>query len=711
MASSRISVAAIVFASVVVACTSATSPTGRITATPTTSSTPSPSPTSAPQPRRYVMVDSLDAISRSLTVTTVDRCLEQGSVTQCQAHLEVTEDMGKTWSDITPEGLPMSVVLEHPFFLDEEHGWVTADDCAGDASRSGLYRTSDGGRTWQRTPVAPTTCNAGASLSPVFVDPSHGWLERFEPTAPFASLEETHDGGRTWTKERQLPMVGPVSFVDASDGWQAGGYIGGKGALARSKDAGDEWRRVEVPLPACCSPWQTTYDLPRFFGADGVLPFSMYRAHEEVVGFDVSADAGDSWLSAAMLRLRNVHPDPAPVVGIGSAGSWWVAPRGSRIYRTSDAGKTWQRSEVPTHGDVIDIDPIGGRAAWLVMDERQKRMVFLTQDGGRTWHRIVPDAVRDVGAASASIRSVLGLRGDVIGLASGDGGVLYAAYGNGQGVAVARIDTMTGSVTYGPQLRGGWSGNEPLAVAEGSVWVAGQEARSPRASNDLYRLDADTLDLRAAIKMPAPPVAAVAVPAGVWVAAGRRLLLCDPISGMAVRTVRIAGAITALAADPAGNHLYVATDTGIDNQDHVLFLELSAWTGATLVSARDVGFTDLGGPSSIAPTDDGVWIATPTGMMGTLTLLRASDLRQVATYRPGGSNGITASLAAGVLWIPSLLGGYVCVDPATGKVRGHVGIKDSPYGSTDVVAAGSSLYIGAWKSLDRLTTPLACDAT
>jgi photosystem II stability/assembly factor-like uncharacterized protein len=711
MASSRVSVAAIVFALVVVACTSATSPTGRITATPTTSSTPSPSPTSAPQPHRYVNVDSLNAISRSLTVATVSRCFDEGSVTQCKAHLEVTEDMGKTWSDITPAGLPMSVILQNPFFLDEEHGWVAAEDCAGDASRSALYRTSDGGRTWQRTPVAPTTCNAGAGLSPVFIDPSTGWLERVEPTAPFASLEGTHDGGRTWTKERQLPMVGPVSFVNASDGWQAGGYIRGKGALARSRDAGDEWRRVEVPLPACCPSWQTTYGLPKFFGADGVLPFSMYRAHKEVVGFDVSADAGDSWLRAATLRLRNVHPNSPSVVGIGSAASLWVAPGGSTIYRTNDAGQTWRPSGVPTEGDVIQIDPIGGRAAWLVMDERQKRMVFLTQDGGRTWHRVVPDAVRDVGAASASIHAVVDLRGGVIGLASGDGGVLYAAYRNGPGLAIARIDTMTGSVTYGPRLRGGWSGNEPLAVAEGSVWVAGQEPRSPRASNSLYRLDADTLDLQVAVRMPAPPVAAVAVPAGVWVAAGRRLLLLDPVSGMAVRTMRIAGAITDLAADPTGNRLYVATSTGIDNQDHVLFLELSAWTGTTLVSARGVGFADLGGPSAVAPTDDGVWIATPTGMMGTLTLLRASDLRQVATYRPGGSNGITASLAAGVLWIPSLLGGYVCVDPATGEVRGHVGIKDSPYGSTDVVAAGSSLYIGAGTSLDRLTPPPTCSAT
>ncbi len=655
-------------------------------------------------------MDSLDAVSRSLTVVTVDRCLDLGSTTRCRAHLEVTEDVGKTWTDITPDGIPGGVPLEHPFFLDEEHGWVVADDCVGEASRSAIYHTWDGGRTWHRTPVAPTTCNAGAGLWPLFVDPSHGWLERAEPTGGFATLERTNDGGATWTKQRRPPMVGPMSFVGTSDGWQAGGYIDGKGALARSKDAGNTWRRVVVPRPDCCTSWRTIFDLPTFLGGEGVLPFSMSRGREQVVAFDMSADAGDTWDLATTLRLRNVRPNYPSAVGIGSAASWWVAPRGSTIYRTNDAGRTWRRSQVPTDGDVVQIDPIGGRAAWLVVAGHQKRMTFLTRDGGRTWRRVVPDAVRNVGAASASIHSVVRLPGPAIGLVTGQDGTLYVAYRDAPGLAVARIDPATGSVARSPRLPGNW-GKVPLAVAGGSVWVTGRYPRSRPASNDLYRLDAETLDLQAAIAMPVPPVAAVAVPAGVWVAAGRQLVLLDPVSGITLRTVRIAGVITRLAADPAGNRLYVSTDTGIDNEDHVLFLELDAWTGATLVSARDVGFADLAGPSAIAPTDDGVWIATPTGMMGTLTFLRASDLRQVAAYRPGGTNGITASFAADVLWVPSLLGGYVCADPATGGVRGYVGVKDSPYGSTDVVAAGSSLYVGDWKSLDRLIPPLACRAT
>lgn len=121
-----------------------------------------------------------------------------------------------SWREITPEGLTQAI--HDVVFLDERRGWVGTNDCAG--AKAFVYRTTDGGRAWARTPVWSTNCAAGSRLELSFLDGRRGWLARIYANAPGAQLARTTDGGATWRPvARELPIIGSVVFGSARDGW------------------------------------------------------------------------------------------------------------------------------------------------------------------------------------------------------------------------------------------------------------------------------------------------------------------------------------------------------------------------------------------------------------------------------------------------------------------------------------------------------------
>lgn len=256
-------------------------------------------------------------------------------------------------------------------------------------------------------------------------------------------------------------------------------------------------------------------------------------------------------------------------------------------------------------------------------------------------------------------------------------------------------------------IPGGKAGTNRLAFAGGYLWAAGGARHKARSSRVLWRLDGRTLTVLERLTMPAPPTALAAVPAGLWVAAGHRLLLLDPSIGGVRRVVTLEGDVEALVADPSGHRLYVATDASVGRSDHTQLLELDTRSGAVVASSRRVGFEDLGGLSGLSATHAGVWVTEPTGMKAQLLFLRTSDLREAALFKPAGPNSMAAYVAGGYLWVTVFDGGYWCADPASGRVLGRVG-KGEAYGTSDVIAVPSGLYVGGWNALQRITPARSC---
>jgi photosystem II stability/assembly factor-like uncharacterized protein len=108
--------------------------------------------------------------------------------------LDATDDGGQTWRALPALSIPG--YAQSFGFIDPSHFFVLVTDAQG--SKSSVYRTTDGGRTWTSGGDLPALFQNSPEIR--FVDAQHGFLD--EPSqqigaAPLA-IYQTNDGGRTW---------------------------------------------------------------------------------------------------------------------------------------------------------------------------------------------------------------------------------------------------------------------------------------------------------------------------------------------------------------------------------------------------------------------------------------------------------------------------------------------------------------------------------
>jgi photosystem II stability/assembly factor-like uncharacterized protein len=299
----------------------------------------------------------------------------------CGQHVFVTRD-SRTWRDVTPPRLRSSVI--DVVFINARTGWVVTNDCT--AGRASVHRTSDGGRTWARTPVKPTNCAAGSRLELSFLDSKHGWLVRIYENGNQTGLDRTVDGGRVWA-HGGVPVKGSVVFRTTRQGFAARPDFRGWGLLLTS-DGGRTWRRHALAAPPGWTGAAVAPDRPSFFGRDGVLPADLVLGKRRAVAFYLTHDGGRTWQAGPVRRVglpitRDSNPFVfyAPV-SVPRASTWWLAPTGRTIAVTTDGGRHWRLERRPKGTTLTAAD---GRHAWLSGDG-----LFRTSDGGGSWHRLTP---------------------------------------------------------------------------------------------------------------------------------------------------------------------------------------------------------------------------------------------------------------------------------------------------------------------------------
>ncbi|MCC6318374.1 MAG: hypothetical protein IT361_11860 [Gemmatimonadaceae bacterium] len=260
----------------------------------------------------------------------------------------------------------------------------------------GVWKSTDAGTTWTHVGLA-SVGNIGA----VRIHPTNPQValvaaigNPFKPNVD-RGVYRTTDGGRTWTKTLFVSdstgavdvemMPGNPSVVYASM-WRAERkpwtIVSGarEGGVYKSTDGGVTWNKLGGGLPA------------ELFGKSNLAvspasPNSVWAIIEAKPGSGLyrSDDAGETWklLSDFGPMLTRPFYYTGVTVHPRDANTVWTYSEG--FYKSTDNGRTWRSQNVP-HGDNHDL--------WInpqapdIMVQSNDGGANVTIDGGRTWSSI-----------------------------------------------------------------------------------------------------------------------------------------------------------------------------------------------------------------------------------------------------------------------------------------------------------------------------------
>jgi photosystem II stability/assembly factor-like uncharacterized protein len=307
------------------------------------------------------------------------------------------------WRNATPPMLHADGIsaIDDVAFVDRRHGWVAAYSCA--TATVYLYRTSDGGQSWQALGKPTSHSCGGGPTFLSFVDEEHGWVEPVSPNGPVGELLGTSDGGRTWkrlARSAVLPCLAPIRFISTSKGWMA---RCGDGHVFSTDDSGRHWSRATIRVPGAAN---ARFDLPEFVGTAGVVAATIgtgppiATGHTRAVVFSVSGDGGQRWSVRSVRKVASCPLTPyyTPLwpASIVNTRLWWIVSGRTRplVQVTADAGQHWRT--VVARGlpirpcSIVSVSAASANAAWVVARSgTYSSALYETKNGGRSWLRRV----------------------------------------------------------------------------------------------------------------------------------------------------------------------------------------------------------------------------------------------------------------------------------------------------------------------------------
>jgi photosystem II stability/assembly factor-like uncharacterized protein len=300
----------------------------------------------------------------------------------------------------------------------------------------GVYKSNDGGKTWQHVGLENTR-----QIGRVIVDPKNPNIvfvaalgHAYGPNAD-RGVYRSRDGGATW--EKVLFRSNDVGAIDLAfdpansrtvyatlwnvrrPPWFIYAPANGPGGgIYKSTDGGSTWNEITNGI--------STEGLGRIgISVSPANPKRIYAIVDaKAGGFYVSNDAGATWTKASAdsriwgrgwyFSKVTAHPKEADTVYVGNTS----------VYRSTDAGKTWTPIKGAPGGD--DYHQL-----WINPDDPKRMIVgsdqgaVVTEDGAQTWsswynqstaqlYHVAPDyrfpywvtgAQQDSGAISVPSRS------------------------------------------------------------------------------------------------------------------------------------------------------------------------------------------------------------------------------------------------------------------------------------------------------------------
>lgn len=217
-------------------------------------------------------------------------------------------DGGDTWTDITrnpgmPKGLVGKICIAiSPADSKRVYTFIEADEGQG-----GIYRSDDGGATWQLTHQDPGKMEIPNSYNHITADPQDPDVVYIQP---ITGLQKSTDAGRTF---RSVPMENwdpHALWIDPNDSRRM--IEGGDGGASVTLNGGESWSSLKN---------QPTADLLSL-AVDDQDPYWLYGAQNDNSHIGIPSRT-DDW------SIGWTHYLPIPA---GEGGQTAVKPDGSLVY-------------------------------------------------------------------------------------------------------------------------------------------------------------------------------------------------------------------------------------------------------------------------------------------------------------------------------------------------------------------------------------------
>jgi photosystem II stability/assembly factor-like uncharacterized protein len=313
-----------------------------------------------------------------------------------------TTDFGHTWKPIfddQPTGSigALAVAPSNPeiIYVGSGEGLQRPDLSTGD----GMYKSTDGGKTWRHVGLRDAQ-----QIAAILVDPKDPNLVYVAALGhPYGANDErgvfrSKDGGETWQKILYKdadtgaialafdPSNSKVVYADlwsARQGpWENGAWQGPGSGLYKTTDGGNSWRQLTKGLP--------TFD--QGLGRIGIAvapsdPKRIYAtvdASPSAGGIYVSDDAGETWDRVTAERRVWGRGSDFAEIDVDPTNKDIVYCSAIEVYKSTDGGKTFVGFKGAPGGDdyhTMWINPENPKIMLLAVDQG----AVVTVNGGETW--------------------------------------------------------------------------------------------------------------------------------------------------------------------------------------------------------------------------------------------------------------------------------------------------------------------------------------
>lgn len=382
-----------------------------------------------------------------------------------------TTDGGATWQ---PMGLDASEHIarigidphrsDTVFVCAAGHAWNANEE-------RGVFKTSDGGKTWKK--VLYVDANTGCSdLSIDPQDPSivfaGMWQFRRQPDfftsgGPGSGLYRSTDGGEHWQRLSSGLPAGNLGRIAVAVAPSRPSVVyalveSKQTALYRSDDVGEHWRAVNDSFNVTGRPF--------YFAALTVDPTDFNRVYKPGFGFTFSTDGGKTF-SASMTAQGAVH---------GDYHAAWVNPKDPAHLLVGTDGGLYESRDRAQHWRFLDVLPVSQFYHVTFDMDRPYNVYGGLQDNG-TW--TAPSSAPG-GVANRHWRNLGGGDGFSVATDPTDPDIVYV---ESQGGHIVRVRRSTGeSKDVFPYARGEesklrFNWNTPIvasAVHKGTIYMGAQ---------------------------------------------------------------------------------------------------------------------------------------------------------------------------------------------------------------------------------------------